>query len=74
MNILKLYPTDFAYVQNWLDICDSLNISHDTEVVYIDYNVALTDDDALNIESKFDRKVNDEWFYLFLWPWFKVSV
>jgi hypothetical protein len=60
MNILKLYPTDFAYVQNWLDICDSLNISHDTEVVYIDYNVALTDDDALNIESKFDRKVNDE--------------
>jgi hypothetical protein len=60
MNILKLYPEDFAYEQNWLDVCDVLNISYDTEVVSIDYNVVLTDDDALNIESKFDRKVNDE--------------
>ena len=72
MNILKLYPEDFAYEQNWLDVCDVLNISYDTEVVSIDYNVVLTDDDALNIESKFDRKVNDEWLYLFLWTRFKI--
>jgi hypothetical protein len=40
-------------------------------MVTIDYNVVLTDDDALNVESKYDRKVNDEWFYLFLWTWYK---
>lgn len=62
MNILNLYPEDFAYEQNWLDVCDALNISYDTQMVTIDYNVVLTDDDALNIESKFDRKVNDESF------------
>lgn len=71
MNILNLYPEDFAYEQNWLDVCDALNISYDTKLVTIDYNVVLTDDDALDLESKDDRKVNNEWFYLFLWPWQK---
>jgi len=31
---------------------------------------SLLDEYKLNyLESKFDRKVNDEWFYLFLWTW-----
>jgi hypothetical protein len=50
MNILKLYPEDFAYEQNWLDVCDALNISYDTKLVTIDYNNVLTDDEALNLE------------------------
>ena len=62
MNILNLYPEDFENQLTWTDICDSLNIAYDTKMVAIDYNVVLTDDDALNIESKFDRKVNDESF------------
>jgi hypothetical protein len=60
MNILNLYPEDFENQSTWTDICDSLNIAYDTKMVSIDYNVVLTDDDALNIESKYDRKVNDE--------------
>jgi hypothetical protein len=51
MNILKLYPEDFAYEQNWLDVCDALNISYDTKLVTIDYNNVLTDDEALDLES-----------------------
>lgn len=31
---------------------------------------SLLDEYKLNyLESKYDRKANDEWFYLFLWPW-----
>lgn len=59
MNILNLYPEDFHNESTWNDICDSLNISYDTKIITIDYNVVLTDDDALNLESKYDRKVND---------------
>jgi len=59
MNILNLYPEDFNNESTWNDICDSLNISYDTKLITIDYNVVLTDDDALDLESKYDRKVND---------------
>ena len=60
MNILNLYPEDFYNESTWNDICDSLNISYDTKMIAIDYNIALTDDDAKNIETKYDRKVNDD--------------
>ena len=34
---------------------------------------SLLDEYKLNyLESKFDRKVNDEWLYLFLWTRFKI--
>ena len=63
MNILNLYPEDFYNESTWNDICDSLNISYDTKMIAIDYNIALTDDDAKNIETKYDRKVNDDVWY-----------
>ena len=50
MNILKLYPEDFAYEQNWLDVCDVLNISYDAPIICIDFNFA-TDTDILNKEK-----------------------
>lgn len=34
---------------------------------------SLLDEYKLNwLESKYDRKVNDEWLYLFLWTRFKI--
>lgn len=36
-NILKLYPTDFAYIQDWQDTCDVLNISYDAKGIQIEF-------------------------------------
>lgn len=49
MNILNLYPEDFATDHAWMDVCDCLNISHDAPMICIDFNFA-TDKDILNKE------------------------
>jgi hypothetical protein len=51
MNILNLYPDDFATDHAWVEVCDALNISYDTKMITIDYNHVLTDDEALNLET-----------------------
>lgn len=36
-NILKLYPTDFAYIRDWEDICDALNIDYQSKGIKLEF-------------------------------------
>ena len=44
MNILNLYPEDFASLRIWSDVCDSLKLPNDSCMICIEYKRADNQD------------------------------